>query len=522
MKGHIRMTVMLTALMLNVTLIYVRSEGTTQAKEKSIFTKLLFADQFDEGVLGSGWSWVDPYDDSTLNFPRYSWLEIVTVSGNDLQPKANLNAPRLIRPVSGDFAMEVKISTSQDGRFTSGGLLVWKDEENFIRFDRGTWGGDTIFLQKREEGLFQHIGDWFFEGNPIYLRIERIESELKARFSGDGKKWDEAAKFKCDLNDPLYVGLHAICFADNFPPTAIEFDYFKILSTGKQRPYKAKKQNKLSSDRLQALQRQEERKLMERANYVLSKTASERNAFAVKNVITDPKTGLKFTKIYSDEKLDVIARSYWMIISPDGKFLFSPLGPSSELSGWVIPLKGGQEPFKPAPEVVGGIYGSWSPDMSSFAFISDRTGDLYVMPISPETVRPTGPAKKLAEGIGERYSASPPSWSPDGKRIAFSWGKSGNFDIWTIPATGGEPTQITNDQRWERWPIWSSDGKSIVFARKRELAQNSKWDVWMISTEGGTSTKIMENAYGALSPNGKWFAFERLIRGNRFGILRLR
>ena len=32
-----------------------------------------------------------------------------------------------------------------------------------------------------------------------------------------------------------------------------------------------------------------------------------------------------------------------------------------------------------------------------------------------------------------------PRWSPDGKTIAFSSNRSGNFDIWTIPAHGGNP-----------------------------------------------------------------------------------
>ena len=500
--------------------VFILSAAIAQVESKSVFTRLLFLDQFDKGVLGLGWKWIDPWDDATLSFPRYSWLGIVATPGNDLQPKANLDAPRLIRPISGDFAIETKISKSQDGNFLSGGLLIWKDEENFIRFDRGTWGFDTIFLQKREGGLFQHVGDWFFRDNPIHLRIERIGYDFNALFSSDGKKWDEAAKFKFDQSDPLYVGLHAICFETDFPPTTTEFDYFKILSTGNEEPYKAKKQYNLSYDRLQALQRQEEKKLMERANYVLSMTASERDAYTPKNIVTDPKTGLKFIKIYSDEKLDIAAHSYWLIMSPDGKFLFTPLDASSGLSGWVIPLNEEEEPFKPVPEIEGGICGSWSSDMSEFAFTSVRTGDLFVMPISPETGKATGSATKLIDGIGEEYqnikSACPPSWSPDGKHIAFSWGKSGNFDIWTISATGGEPTQITYDSQWERWPVWSSDGKSIVFAKKNKFT----WDVWMVQIEEGTSVRIIENAYGVFSPNGKWFAFKRLL-GKGFGILRL-
>ena len=484
------------------------------------FTKLIFVDNFDKGMLEPEWEWIDPGNDSSKRFGmREGWLELSTVSGNDLWPKANLDAPRLLRFVSGNFAVETKLAPSPERVLQAGGIVVWKDKENFIRFERGTWGYDTIILQKCEEGLFQHLGDWFFRGNPIYLRLERRGDKFKALYSVNGENWNECSQFELRVDDPLKVGLHAVCLGSRIPLTATDFDYFKIFWAEENEVYTAFNVRELKAEELQTLQKAEDEKLVERANYMLSKTASERKADLDK-VIIEPKTGLKFTKIYSDEKLDIAAHSYWLIMSPDGKFLFTPLDASSGLSGWVIPLNEEEEPFKPVPEIEGGICGSWSSDMSEFAFTSVRTGDLFVMPISPETGKATGSATKLVEGIGEEYqnikSACPPSWSPDGKQIAFSWGKSGNFNIWTIPTTGGEPTQITYDSQWERWPVWSPDGKNIVFAKRSELT----WDVWMVPAEGGTSVRIIEDAYGVLSPNGKWFAFKRLW-GKEFGILRL-
>ena len=489
------------------------------------FAKLFFVDEFDKGMLEPEWEWVDPKNDSSKRFgTREGWLELSTVSGNDLWSKANLDAPRLLRFACGNFALETKVAPSPERILQAGGMVVWKDKENFIRFERGTWGYDTIILQKCEGGLFQHLGDWFFRGNPIYLRLERRGEKFKALYGVDGENWNECSQFDLRINDPVKVGLHAVCLGSRIPLTVTDFDYFKIFWTEENEPYTTSNVRELKAEELQTLQEAEDEKLIERANYVLSKTASERKA-DLETVIIEPKTGLKFTKIYSDDNLDIIPRPYWLIISPDGKFIFSPLGLKSEVSGWVVPLKEGQEPFKPVPEIEGGIYGSWSPDMRQFAFVSRQTGDLFVMPVSPETGRATGAAKKLVEGTGEEYqirkSASPLSWTPDDKQIAFSWGRSGNFDIWTIPATGGEPTQITDDPRWERWPVWSSDGASIVFARQSDVTQESKWDVWMVSVAGGEPVKIMENAYGGLSPNGKWFAFEQRTVGGGSGILRL-
>lgn len=479
------------------------------------FARPLFVDEFDKGVLEPGWEWIDPGNDGAKRFgAREGWLEISAVSGNDLWPNANLDAPRLLRPISGDFAIETKLAPPPDRMPQAGGILVWKDEGNFIRFERGTWGHDTVILQKREGDLFQHLGDWFFSGNPLYLRLERRGEKLKALYSANGEGWNECSQFTFRVNDPLRVGMHAVCLGSRTPSTATNFDYFKIFWTGENEPYTASNVRGLEDEELQIRQEAENEKLTERASYVLSKTASERRADS-KDVVIDPKTGLKFTRIYSDAKLDVIRGG--LVMSPDGRFLFSK-------SGWVVPLKEGEDPFKPAPEIVGLIRGSWSPDMRKFAFTSRQTGNLFVMPFSPETGRMTGPAKKLVEGIGEGYqirkSASFPRWSSDGKRIAFSWGKSGNFDIWTIPVEVGTPTQITDDPRWECRPVWSSDGKSIIFLRKRDLTIESTWDVWMVAAEGGTPAKIMEDSFGILSsPNSEWLVCGRL-KGGGFQVLR--
>ena len=484
-----------------------------QADEVPSFAKVLFLDQFDEGVLDSGWRWLDPGNDSILSFPRYSWLEIVTISKNDLQPKANLDAPRLLRSVSGDFAIETKLGPSLDGSFQSGGLLVWKDDEDFIRFDRGTWGLDTILLQKRDGGLFQHLGDWFFRGNPTYLRLERKKGSFKALYSGDGKKWIPATQFAFEVSDPLMVGVHAICLDPRVVSTATDFDYFKILHTKSDKPYRASAQSKANEEELQTLQKSEYSKLVERASYVLSKTASERSAFAEKSVMSDSKTGLKFTKISSDDRLDVIRNDRWLTLSPDGNMLFAPW----EMEHWMVSLKEGMEPFRLTKQFVGeGMLGSWSPDLSKFAFIIGSTGDVWVMPVSPETGRSTGPPEKIFQEAGERQYRSRPSWSPDGERLTFVSKRSGNLDIWVIESNGGTPVQLTDDPNPERYPAWSPDGKFIVFNRYREPqpAKSVCSDIWLMPVEGGTAEKLIKDvndwSIPVWSPDGKYISFSRI------------
>jgi eukaryotic-like serine/threonine-protein kinase len=66
--------------------------------------------------------------------------------------------------------------------------------------------------------------------------------------------------------------------------------------------------------------------------------------------------------------------------------------------------------------------------------------------------------------IGSGKDAVQPSWSPNGARIAY-WGlRDTDRDIWTVPAGGGEPAPVTNDEATDWNPVWSPDGKYLYFA----------------------------------------------------------
>lgn len=72
--------------------------------------------------------------------------------------------------------------------------------------------------------------------------------------------------------------------------------------------------------------------------------------------------------------------------------------------------------------------------------------------------------------------------SPDGKTIAFAY----QGDIFTVDATGGPAKQITSNEAYDSDPLWSPDGKSIVFSSYRELSK----DIWVVPAEGGTPVRL--------------------------------
>lgn len=78
-----------------------------------------------------------------------------------------------------------------------------------------------------------------------------------------------------------------------------------------------------------------------------------------------------------------------------------------------------------------------SPDGSTMAFYSSRTGDreLWVMPASG------GAARQLTHSPGADTAVS---WSPDGRTLAFRSERTGNSEIWTVQADGSGLRQMTD------------------------------------------------------------------------------
>src|SRR6059058_3928032 len=56
-----------------------------------------------------------------------------------------------------------------------------------------------------------------------------------------------------------------------------------------------------------------------------------------------------------------------------------------------------------------------------------------------------------------------PVFSPDGKSIAFSSNRFGQYDVFVVPAVGGKPKRLTFDSAPDMVTGWTPDGKGVVF-----------------------------------------------------------
>lgn len=116
---------------------------------------------------------------------------------------------------------------------------------------------------------------------------------------------------------------------------------------------------------------------------------------------------------------------------------------------------------------------AWSPNgaeiVYSIGYFSDVPSNRSVVPSALYVVNvQTGVARQLTNG-----DAVQPHWSPHSQRIAY-WGvhRGGQRDIWTIPASGGAPVQVTNDGSVNWNPVWSPDGRHLFFASDRSGSMN--------------------------------------------------
>jgi len=104
-----------------------------------------------------------------------------------------------------------------------------------------------------------------------------------------------------------------------------------------------------------------------------------------------------------------------------------------------------------------------------------------------------------------------PRFSPDGKWIAFSSNRYGNFDVFIMPSTGGEPKQLTFNTTADTVVGWTRDSKRVIFSSSRGVNYPGIPNLYEISIDGGIEQPLPTDwgYWGSYSPDGKKFAFNR-------------
>lgn len=227
---------------------------------------------------------------------------------------------------------------------------------------------------------------------------------------------------------------------------------------------------------------------------------------------------------------------------------------------WLMPAEGGEA--RPITQGAARDHSPrWSPDGREITFISDRDGDprLYVLPLAAggeaiALARLPGPAsdpgwapdgsaiaalarvgpkrgeaepfvadriKYKSDGVGLLHGQrhifvvprdgsparqvtdgdwddNPPSWSPDGRRLAFASARHATRDqdqgaaIWVVPADGGEPACLVPPRGPAFTPRWSPDGRRLAFVGHDHPMAGSGLQarLWVVPADGGEAVNV--------------------------------
>jgi regulation of enolase protein 1 (concanavalin A-like superfamily) len=158
----------------------------------------------------------------------------------------DVNAPRILRPIDGDFIAQVKVSGNvrhAGGRtsdhylaYHGGGLLLWQDDRNYLRLERAAVNdpdGAVIHyanFELREDGQRVDTEQSAMEipDRDTYLRLERRGGRVFASTSEDGVQWHAFQPLTVDLRKEIRLGLSAInTSTERFKAVFSELEVFK-------------------------------------------------------------------------------------------------------------------------------------------------------------------------------------------------------------------------------------------------------------------------------------------------------
>jgi len=204
--------------------------------------------------------------------------------------------------------------------------------------------------------------------------------------------------------------------------------------------------------------------------------------------------------------------------SPDGRYIaFVRDLPGSKAGVYLVPAIGGPERklaeiSVPETSAVGNAFGglSWLPDGKWLA-ITDLNS-LWALSLS------TGEKRKLTFPPAGNIDDTP-AFSPDGESLAFSRHSTlSAAEIYLLALSGdaapkGEPKQITFKRQVSKSPVWTANGREIIFSSGPYIAPGES-DLWRVPVSGGEPQSLFTSARGltpAISRQGDRFAYSRVF-----------
>lgn len=200
--------------------------------------------------------------------------------------------------------------------------------------------------------------------------------------------------------------------------------------------------------------------------------------------------------------------------SRDSKSVAFLKGSMFDQQGWVIDANSGAEKQLTKTDDTKAFL-KWSPDGQRFAYISKARvklpggattfdqGEIMVLPATG------GEPVNVSKNTGNDCFFA---WSADGRQLAFvsqpvkekkeNMTILGSAEIWTVPATGGPAKRLTvKPDSYDEEPAWSPDGKRIAFTSVRDGGSES---IYVMNADGSNSKCLTDTAWGKEQRSARW------------------
>lgn len=120
-----------------------------------------------------------------------------------------------------------------------------------------------------------------------------------------------------------------------------------------------------------------------------------------------------------------------------------------------------------------------SPDGRTLA--TDMQGSIWTLPATG------GAMTRITDPFND---ARQPMWSPDGRTITFFAYRDGGYDIWSVNPDGTNQRKLTWGTFDDREPIWSHDGTRVAFSSDRGNVLGSDYNIFVLDTRTGAITQL--------------------------------
>lgn len=201
----------------------------SSSPEPKLSTDLTRSDEFNSPILKKMWFWKNE-DPTHWNLNTNSGYLSITTQFGDIYATTN-NAQNILLQTAPEenFIIITKLAISSDTHAQQAGLVVYGDDDNYIRLTRGfMYNGNRVEYIEEQDGLITSTNYIDVDAGDIYLAIKKTDGIYVGSYSLNGIEWFEIDQSVNFFDASLKIGLVAFNGLVEYADIPVFFDFFRL------------------------------------------------------------------------------------------------------------------------------------------------------------------------------------------------------------------------------------------------------------------------------------------------------